>query len=109
MIEPNGDFNIKMIEGDYGIVLPIKIESQTLDVNDKFSVKIFKKVNEEPIIAKEYTNIENNTIEFKLEKEESEKLKVGRYFYDLDWFQDNNFLGNVIAKKSFIVKEKAGA
>lgn len=108
MFKEEENFKIKMVEGDFGIVLPIKILNEQLGANDKFSIKIFKEINKEPIVTKEFSNIIDNVIEFSLSKEESEKLPVGRYYYDLDWFQDNAFLGNILAKKQFQVEEKAG-
>ena len=103
-----GSLNIKMVEGDYGIVLPIKLENKTISSDDKFSIKIFKEINGELVVKKEYSNIQDNTIEFKLTKEESALLSVGEYVYDLDWFQEDAFLGNILANKKFTVKEKAG-
>lgn len=100
---------IEMTEGDYGIVLPIELEIEgELAPVDKFSFKIFKEINEEPIIEKVFSNITNNTIEFQLTKEESELLGVGTYYYDIDWYQENLFLNNIIAEAKFKVLEKAG-
>lgn len=104
------DLKIKMVEGDYGIVLPIIITAESeLTQDDKFSIKIYKEINGEPLISKEYSDIKNNTIEFKLTEEESLQLPVGQYYYDLDWYQDNSFLSNLLKMKKFIVEEKAGA
>lgn len=100
---------IEMTEGDYGIVLPIELEIEgELTPSDKFSFKIFKTINEEPIIEKVFSDIDNNTIEFQLTKAESELLEVGSYYYDIDWYQENLFLNNIIAKAKFKVLEKAG-
>lgn len=108
MLEGKDDCVIEMVEGDYGIALPINIGNKTLGLDDKFCIKIFKEVNKEPIIVKEYNNTENNIIEFMLTKEESALLPVGKYVYDLDWFQEGAFLGNLLRKKKFEVKDKAG-
>ena len=108
IIGDEDSWDIEMVEGDYGIALPIKIENKTLGLDDKFRIKIFKEVNKESIIVKEYSNTENNIIEFMLTKEESELLPVGKYVYDLDWFQEGAFLGNLLRKKKFEVKDKAG-
>ena len=108
-IEYDDDTTIGMIEGDFGIVLPIEIEGIEITTEDQFSIKIFKNINEEPIITKTYSNISDNTIEFELTKEESQLLKKGYYYYDLDWYQVNKFLGNLIANARFKVLEKAGA
>ena len=108
----NYPLRITMIEGDFGIVLPIQLEvedDETITDDDCFVVKIFKEINTEPLLIKNYSNIQNNTIEFNLTKEESSLLNVDEYYYDLDWYQNNTFLCNVIAKQTFIVKEKAGA
>jgi hypothetical protein len=101
---------IHMVEKDFGVILPIEIEIEgtVFDKNDKFSVKIFEKINENPIISKEYGNIQNNTIEFMITEEESSKLQVGNYFLDIDWYQEGAFLGNIIKKQKFRVDEKAG-
>lgn len=108
MLEGKEDNVIEMVEGDFGIVLPIKIENEKLNLEDKFRINIFKDSNEELIVTKEYNNTEKNTIEFMLTKEESVLLPKGNYVYDLDWFQDEAFLGNLLAKKKFKVKDKAG-
>lgn len=108
------DFNeernrLEMIEGDFGIKLPIEIEGITLDAIDSISLKVFKGVNENPIITKTFENISNNTIELEFSKEETKLLSVGNYYYDIDWFQGEAFLGNIAAKKKLWVQEKAGA
>lgn len=102
---------IEMTEGDFGIVLPIKIniDGTELTNNDKFVLKIFEEINGEAIMTKEFESIIDNTIELKFTQEESKQLEVGSYYYDLDWFQENNFLSNILAKKTFKVSEKAGA
>lgn len=107
-IKYDDDTTIGMIEGDFGIVLPIEIEGIEITTEDQFSIKIFKNINEEPIITKTYSNISDNTINFELTKEESQLLKKGYYYYDLDWYQGNKFLGNLIANARFKVLEKAG-
>ena len=102
---------LEMIEGDFGLILPIELEvdsDETITPEDSFSIKIYKEINGQAIIEKVYNNLENNTINFQLSKEESERLPVGRYFYDLDWFQGNTFLGNIIPKAYISVREKAG-
>ena len=111
-IEYDDDTTIGMIEGDFGIVLPINItleEGETITPQDQFSMKIFDRKSENPLVEKTFNNITNNTMNFKLTKEESNLLKVGTYYYDIDWFQGENFLGNITAKAKFKVLDKAGA
>lgn len=102
---------ITMTEGDFGIVLPIEIDTDRTELtsNDKFVFKIFKEINSEAIIEKVFENITNNTIELSFTREESEKLEIGDYYYDLDWFQEDVFLSNILRKKKFKVNDKAGA
>lgn len=103
------DLKITMIEGDFGIVLPITISAeQELTPSDKFSINIYKDLDGEALVSKEYSNLTDNTIEFKLTLEESLKLPVGNYIYDIDWYQDESFLANIVCRKKFIVLNKAG-
>lgn len=99
---------LEMIEGDFGIALPIEIEGITLDTSDSISLKVFKEINNIPIISKIFSDISNNTVELEFSREESKLLSVGNYYYDVDWFQGEKFLGNIAAKKKLCVKEKAG-
>ena len=46
------------------------------------------------------------TFKFYSSENETKKLSVEYYYYDLDWYRSNNFLNNVIAKEQIIVKEK---
>ena len=99
---------IEMTEGDFGIVLPISVSGIELTKNDKFSLKIYKEKDGEPIIEKIFENIENNTLELQFTEEESKKLEIGDYYYDLDWYQEECFLSNILANRKFTVKDKAG-
>ena len=101
---------IEMVEGDWGEELPLEIESESeITSSDNFIIEIFKDVrSREPIITKKYSDIQNNTINFRLTQEESEKLKVGTYYYNLDWYKENSFLSNVIRSKMFKVIVMAG-
>lgn len=101
---------IEMVEGDWGEELPLEIETESdITSSDKFIIEIFKDIrSREPIITKSYENIQENTINFRLTQEDSEKLKVGTYFYNIDWYQENNFLSNIVKSKMFKVSDKAG-
>lgn len=101
---------IEMVEGDWGEELPLEIETESeITASDKFVIEIFKDIrSREPIITKNYENIQENTINFRLTQEDSEKLKVGTYFYNIDWYKENSFLSNVVRSKMFKVIDKAG-
>lgn len=107
----NNPLGIEMVEGDFGLVLPIIIESDSGTIfgsEDEFTIKIFKSINTEPIINKTYSNITNNTIDFELTESESLLLPVGIYYYDLDWYENGVFMCNILAKENYVVLEKAG-
>ena len=53
---------LEMVEGDFGIKLPIEIEGVTIEEKDSISLKIFKEMNATPIIPKTFTNISINKI-----------------------------------------------
>ena len=103
------DLKINMTEGDYGIVLPITLitDEETITSDDSFVIKIFEEINGEPLVTKNYTDIQDNTIEFSLTEEETILLPVGSYYYDLDWYQNDVFMNNLIAKEYYEVVEKA--
>ena len=58
------DTIIKMTEENFGVALPIEISVEQLTADDVFSIKIFKSINTEPLIIKEYSNIKDNIIKF---------------------------------------------
>lgn len=99
---------IEMTEGDFGIVLPISIGGIEVTDSDKFSLKIYKEKDGEPIIEKIFENIDNNTLELQFTEEESKKFEIGDYYYDLDWYQKGAFLSNILASRKFTIKDKAG-
>lgn len=102
---------IFMTEGDFGITLPIEVDTEGMELtrDDKFVFKLFKEINGGAIIEKVFENITNNTIELIFTQEESNQLDIGDYYYDLDWFQEDVFLSNILRKKKFKVNDKAGA
>lgn len=97
---------ISMAEGDYGIVLPIIIRGGQISSKDSLKIQIKNTLNDEDVLTKSFTNIQNNTLDFKLTKDESLKLKQGTYVYSLDWYQEGEFLCNVIPNGCFIVEQK---
>ena len=106
--------NIKMTEGDYGVILPIELETEneeTFDVDDFFAMKIYDGLNTLPLITKiyEYSEFENDTIPFTLTQEETALLKVGNeYIYDIEWYQNDIFQCCIVEKKSYGITEKGG-
>lgn len=101
------DNTIEMTEGDFGVDLPITVSGVTLAQGDtvKFTVKPFP--NGEAIIEKTFDTFQNNTVILSVTKQETELLSVGNYVYILDWFQNGNFMCNLIRNARFKVADKA--
>ena len=95
---------IQMVEGDFGLELPIVVGGVTFTERDSVTVKIAKGDN--VIIEKTYGNITNNTVTLALSEEESALLPVGSYCYGLDWFQDGAFMCNIVQRNGFKVVDK---
>lgn len=105
----NKTYKISMIEHDYGVELPIifNIEGGSFSQSDVIRISIYKEINTEPKIVKDF-EIVDNTISFKLTESETELLPVGKYYYDIDLVNNGSYLNNLLPKKQFIVLEKAG-
>lgn len=104
MWSANG-IDIKMCEGDFGITLPITITGATFAAED--TVKLAIKSGEGTIVAKEFSNIQQNKIDLTLAETESASLPVGNYVYTLDWYKNGAFLCNIIPRAAFRVVDKA--
>lgn len=100
-------YSLKMVEGDFGIQLPITIEGTTLTADDCIKIEIKDKRNGETVLVKDFTNIAENTFSLEFTESESELLAVGFYVYNLDWYQDGNFRCNIIKGASLTVEDKA--
>jgi len=98
---------LQMTEGDYGIALPVTIEGTTLNAADSIRVTIKKRADGDAILTKEFTNVQQNTVELNFTETESELLPVGSYVYSLDWFRDGTFMCNIIPSAKLGVVNKA--
>lgn len=99
--------NLQMAEGDYGISLPITVHGTELGGNDSLRVTIKTRKNGETILEKNYSDIEDNTVELELTQTESAKLPAGVYVYSLDWYQNGIFMCNIVLCSLFKVVDKA--
>ena len=97
---------IIMVEKDFGISLPITITGGIISNDETIKLTLTKSDGTALIEPKIYTNIENNTFDLIFTQEESEKMSVGKYFYDIDWYKENVFLGNVVKHELFEVEGK---
>ena len=98
--------NIRMAEGDFGIILPIIIKGGTFTDEDVIRITFKKAANDAVILEKEYTPI-NNTIGLEFTEAESALFPVGTYVYTLDWYRGDVLLCNVTPLAYFKVFDKA--
>ena len=96
---------IRMVEGEYGVDLPLTINGVTLTANDELRLAI--KQDGQTVLEKTYAEIVDNTINVRLTEAESETLPTGKYLYSLAWFQDGVFLCYLIEKAPFEVVDAA--
>ena len=95
-----------MAEGDYGIILPIVIHGTHLTSSDFILLTIKNKINGNLILEKNFSIVEDNTINFELTQAESDLLPAGNYVYSLDWYQNRVFMCNIIPAAKFKVVDK---
>lgn len=98
---------LSMAEGDYGIALPVEISGVTLGEQDSIKLTFKASANGDEIFSKEFNGITDNTVELELTEEESELFPTGTYVYLLDWYQDGNFMCNIIPSANLSVVDKA--
>ena len=95
-----------MVEGDYGIALPIEITGTTLGSADSIKITFKSVFNGSVVLEKDFGSITDNTVELQFTKAESGLFHVGSYLYSLDWYQDGRFMCNIIAAARFEVVDK---
>lgn len=99
--------SLQMAEGDYGIELPVTVSGTTLAASDSLKFTFLAAKNGRVILEKEFTNISDNTVNLELTEAESALFEPKSYVYRLDWYQDGNFMCNVIPEATFRVVDKA--
>lgn len=104
-IANNLDF--KMVEGDWGVELPITFEDITLTASDELKFVIKSASDGDVLVTKVFTNISENTINLALTASETALLPVGTYVYSLDWYQSGAFMCNLVPCGVFRVVNKA--
>ncbi len=95
-----------MVEGDYGLELPITIQGTTLSAVDTIRVTIKSAKNGSTIIERDMVP-DDNEVKLTLTEADSALLPVGCYVYSLDWYQDGNFMCNIIPCSALKVVDKA--
>ncbi len=100
--------NLSMVEGDYGLTLPITVRGTTLAAGDLISFKVKKLSNRETVLDKTFADadIENNTFSLEITSTETARLPADDYVYILDWYRNGMFMCNIIRDGVFRVEAK---
>lgn len=98
--------DLKMCEGDFGLILPITISGATFSTQDEVKLTIKTAKNGETILAKTFSGISDNTVNLEITEEETALLSVGSYVYAMDWYQDGAFMCNIIPCANLKVGDK---
>ncbi len=99
--------DLSKAEEDYGIELPLELSGMTLGAQDCIKITFKDKKNGDVILEKDFSNIVDNTVNLVFTEEESALFPVGTYVYCLDWYQDGNFMCNIIECANLKVVDKA--
>lgn len=102
----NGN-DLQMAEGDFGIQLPVTVNGTTLGNGDALKFTFKTRKNGQTILEKNFSEIEQNTVNLELSEEESALFPVGFYVYSLDWYQNGIFMCNIVLCSPFKVVDKA--
>lgn len=87
---------LQMVVGDYGIKLPITVIGTTITASDSLRLTFNNAITGVEVLVKDYDNIVENTVDLEFTEAESALFPVGVYSYSLDWYQDGNFMCNII-------------
>lgn len=98
--------NLEMCEGDYGVTLPVEITGTEFTANDTIRITFKTAKNGRTILEKEATPQEG-VIDLSFTAEESALFPIGAYVFCIDWYQDGQFMCNILPVASFRVVDKA--
>lgn len=97
---------LQMTVGDYGVKLPVIINGIVISQSDSFRFTFVDAANKNQILTKNFSDVQENKLDLEFTEEESSLFVAGYYLYSLDWFQDDNFMCNLIDDESFKVVKK---
>ena len=98
--------NLSMAEGDFGVSLPVTISGAALGSQDSVKMTFKTALNGEMILEKNFSGIVENTVNLEFTEAETALFRVGTYVYSLDWYQNGNFMCNIIPIGLFKVVDK---
>lgn len=99
--------DLKMTENDFGVALPITIKGVMLGDLDSLKFTFKDRMNGDTLLEKDFGGFGGNTVNLEFTEEESALFPVGVYVYRLDWYQDGNFMCNLIESALLRVGDKA--
>lgn len=102
----NGN-ELKMVEGDYGIKLPVTVHEIPMSASDSMRMTFKTRRNGDVILEKEFSDIQNNVFYLEFTEDETNLFPVGQYVYSMDWYQNGIFMCNVIPIGALKVVDKA--
>lgn len=98
---------LEMTEGDYGVELPVTLEGANLGEGDTLKFTFKRASDGDVILEKEYSDPTDNTVFLKFDEADSELFEANKaYVYSIDWYQEGEFLCNVIPRGNFRVVNK---
>ena len=97
---------LQMTVGDFGVKLPVTISDITISQSDSFRFKFVDAANKNQILVKDFSSFQDNRLYLEFTAEERSLFVVGYYLYSLDWFENGNFMCNLIDEGSFKVVKK---
>lgn len=106
MWRSNGN-NLSFVEGDWGIAETVNIYGMEITANDSFRFIFKDRKNGNQILEKEFTALDDNSLELMLTEAESQLFPPGSYVYSLDWYQNGMFMCNIIECGGLKVVDKA--
>ena len=99
--------NLSFVEGDWGIAETVNIHGIEITANDSFKFTFKDRRNGSLILEKEFTALEDKSLELVLTEQESQLFHPGSYVYSLDWYQNGMFMCNIIECGGLKVVDKA--
>ena len=97
---------LQMTVGDYGVKLPVTINGIAITQSDSFRFTFVDAANKNQILTKVFSDVQESELDLEFTEGESSLFVVGYYLYSLDWFQNGNFMCNLIDEGSFKVVKK---
>ena len=98
---------LSMVEGDFGISLPINISGVNIGTNDSLTLIFKSGKNGATVLTKQVWGNGQDAPNLTMTSDDSALFTCGNYVYTLDWHKDGEFMCNLISNGIFKVVDKA--